>query len=46
MINLESTGPRIYARLATKPKQKFGLFDKFSFALTGAFEVAKKTTYF
>ena len=39
MIDLESTGIKISARLANKPKQKHGLFDKFSLAFIEACEV-------
>ena len=40
MINLASTGIWRSARLANTPRQKYGLFSKFSLALIGAYEVA------
>ena len=46
MINLESTGLRIYARLDNKPRQKYGLFDKFSLAVIGECEAANKPHIF
>ena len=46
MINLESTGIRIYSRLANKPRQKYGLFDKFSLTFIGACEAAKNPHIF
>ena len=39
MIDLASTSLRKYARLVNKPKQKCGLFAKFSLAVIGSFEV-------
>ena len=38
-IGLESTGLWRSSRLANKPKQKYGLFSKFSLAFIGAYEV-------
>ena len=38
IADMESAGLRIYARLANKPRQKYGLFDKFSLAVIGACE--------
>ena len=46
MTDLVSTGIRIYARLANKPRQKYGLFDKLSLAVIGACESDKKTHIF
>ena len=46
MTDLASTGLSIYARLANKPRQKYGLFDKFSLALIAACEAAKKPHIF
>ena len=42
MIDMESTGLMKSARLANKPKQKYGLFDKLLLLVVGEFEVAKK----
>ena len=39
MINMASTGTRRSIRLTDKPKQKYGLFAKFSVAVIGACEV-------
>ena len=39
MIDIVSTGLRRSVRLANKPKQKYGLFAKFSLAVIGACEV-------
>ena len=41
IIDLASTGLRRYARLANKPRQKYGLFAKFSLAVIGAYDVDK-----
>ena len=46
MTDLASTGLMIYAMLANKPRQKYGLFDTFSLALIGACEVAKNPHIF
>ena len=46
MIDLELTGLRIYARLANNPRQKYGLFDKFSLALIGAYDAANNPHVF
>ena len=46
MTDLTSTGLRIYARLANNPRQKYGLFDKFSLAVIGASEAAKNLHIF
>ena len=46
MIDIASTGPRISARLSTKTKQKYGLFDQLSLSVIGAFEVAKNPHMF
>ena len=46
MIYLASTGLRRYDRLANKPKQKYGLFDKLSLALVLACEVDKNPHIF
>ena len=42
MIDLASTGLRISVSLDNKPKQKYGLFAKFSLEVIGKFEMAKK----
>ena len=39
MIDIASTGLGRYSRLANKPKQKYGLFDKFILALIVSCEV-------
>ena len=36
--DLESADLRIYAMLDNKPRQQYGLFDKFSLAVIGACE--------
>ena len=41
MMDLASTGIRRSARLANKPRQKYGLCAKFSLSVIGACEVAK-----
>ena len=41
MTDLASIGIRIYARLANKPRQKYGLFDKLSLRVTGEYKAAK-----
>ena len=46
MIDLASTGLRRSSRLANKPKQKYGLFDKFSLAVIGACKVANNPHIF
>ena len=46
IINLASTGLSRFARLANKPRQKYGLFAKNSFAVIGACEVDKKPHIF
>ena len=35
IIDLASTGIRIYARLDNKPKQEYGIIDRFSSAVIG-----------
>ena len=45
-IDLVSTGFRISARLAHKPRQRYGFFDQFLLAVIGACEVAKKPNIF
>ena len=42
MMDLASTGIRRSARLANKPRQKYGLCAKFSLSVIGACEVANK----
>ena len=42
IINLAPTGIRKSARLANKPRQKYGLFTKFSLAVIGSCYGAKK----
>ena len=46
IIDPASTGPRISARLANKTKQIYGIFSKFSLAVIGSCEVAKKPHIF
>ena len=46
MIDLVSTSLRVYARLDNKPKQKYGLFAKFSLSVIGRCEVAKNPHLF
>ena len=46
MIDIVSTGLSRSVRLANKPKQKYGLFAKFSLALIGACEVANNSHIF
>ena len=46
MIDLASTGIRKSDRLANKPKQKYGLFDKFALEVIGACEVYKNPHIF
>ena len=46
MIDIESTGLRRSARVSNKPKQKYGLFDKFWLSVIGAYDVAKKLHIF
>ena len=41
MIDIVSTGLSRSVRLANKPKQKYGLFAKFSLAVIGAYDVDK-----
>ena len=41
IIDLESTGIRRFARLASKLKQKYGIFAKFSLAVVRAYMVDK-----
>ena len=42
IMDLESTGLRRSSRLDNKPKQKYGIFAKFSLEVIGACEVDKK----
>ena len=46
MINLESTGLRRSTRLDNKPRQKYGLFYKFSLEVIVACDVAKNYNIF
>ena len=46
IIDPASTGLRISARLANKPRQKYSLFYKFSLSGIGAREVANKPHIF
>ena len=46
MIDMESTGLMKSARLANKPKQKYGLFDKLLLSVVGACEVDKNPYIF
>ena len=46
MINLAPTGLRRSARLANKPKQKYGLFAKLSLSVNRACDVAKNAHTF
>ena len=43
ITDMASTGLRRYARLANKPRQKYGLFAKLSLAVIGACEVVQFT---
>ena len=43
---LSSTFFRIYVRLDDRPRQKYGLFDKFSLVVIGACEAAKNPHIF
>ena len=46
MVNPESTGLRRSAMLDNKPRQKYGLFTKFSLVAIVSCEVAKKPHIF
>ena len=46
MTDMASNGIMIYARLANKTRQKYGLFDKLSLSVIGACEAAKKPHIF
>ena len=46
MIYLASNGIRISAGLDSKPKQKYGLFDKLLLSVVGACEVDKNPYIF
>ena len=46
LTDLESTGLRIFERLANKPRQKYDLFAKLSLAVIGSCEVAKNPQIF
>ena len=46
IINLQSSGIRISARLANKPRLKYGLFAKLSLTVIEAYEVAKNSYIF
>ena len=46
MLGMEPTGLRRSARLANKPKQKYGLFAKLSLELIVSCEVDNNPTYF
>ena len=46
MINLAPAGLRRYVRLDNKPRQKYGLFAKFSLSAIVAFEVANNPHIF
>ena len=46
MLDLVSTGIMRSSRLGSKPKQKYGLFDKLSLAVVGSHEVAKNPHIF
>ena len=46
MIDIAQTDIRRYTRLANKPKQKYGIFDKSSFSLIGACEATKNPYIF
>ena len=46
MVDLASTDLRRFARLANKPRQKYGLFSKLSLELIGACDVDKNSHTF
>ena len=46
MVDLKSTGLRRYSRLGDKPKQKYGIFDKFLLAVILAFEADNNPNIF
>ena len=46
MIDMASTGLRRSSRLANKPRQKYGLFSKLSWAVIGACEVSNNLHIF
>ena len=46
MIDPVPAGIRRYARLANKPRQKYGLFAKFPLEVIGEFEVDKNPHIF
>ena len=46
MTDMASTSIMIYASLANKTRQKYGLFDKLSLSVIGACEAAKNPHIF